>query len=85
MTLHYQVVTQIQTMTLLLGEMLRSRGHDNKVGPHLGVGPYYYKKLEGSLFEFAAIGKKSENYYIQWLKNRELVKYNVFYMSCKFL
>tara|TARA_R110000744_G_scaffold134251_7_gene243189 strand:+ start:602 stop:1543 length:942 start_codon:yes stop_codon:yes gene_type:complete len=50
----------------------------------LGVGPYYYEKLEGSLFEFAAIGKKSENYYIQWLKNRDLVKYNVFYMTCKF-
>jgi|TARA_R110000744_G_scaffold114465_1_gene214074 hypothetical protein len=50
----------------------------------LGLGPYYYDKLEGSLFEFSAVGKKSENYYIQWLKDRELVKYNVFYMSCKF-
>ena len=50
----------------------------------LGLGPFYYEKLEGSLFEFAAVGKKSENYYIQWLKNRDLVKYNVFYMTCKF-
>tara|TARA_Y100000310_G_C20688781_1_gene820848 strand:- start:2596 stop:3543 length:948 start_codon:yes stop_codon:yes gene_type:complete len=49
-----------------------------------GTGPYYYKKLEGSIFEFAAVGKKTENYYIQWLKDRTLVKYNIFYMSCKF-
>ena len=49
-----------------------------------GTGPYYYKKLEGSLFEFAAVGRNTENYFIQWLKDRTLVTYNVFYMSCKF-
>ena len=48
------------------------------------TGPYFYKKLEGSLFELTSIGKNTENYYIQWLKNRDLVKYNIFYMSCKF-
>jgi len=49
-----------------------------------GTGPYYYKKLESSMFEFAAVGRNTENYYIQWLKNRDLIKYNIFYMSCKF-
>jgi hypothetical protein len=49
-----------------------------------GLGPYYYEKLEGSLFEFAAVGRRTENYFIQWLKDRDLVKYNVFYMTCKF-
>ena len=63
-------------------EDMTSGGVPNSSAPLWG--PYYYKKLEGSLFEFAAIGKKSENYYIQWLKNRDLVKYNVFYMTCKF-
>ena len=48
------------------------------------VNPAYYKKLEGSLFEFTAVGKRTENYFIQWLKDRDLVKYNVFYMTCKF-
>jgi len=57
---------------------------DMQQGGSPPYGPYFYDKLEGSLFEFAAIGKKSENYYIQWLKNRDLVKYNVFYMTCKF-
>ena len=46
--------------------------------------PYYYDKLESSMFEFSSIGKSSENYYINWLKNRDLVPYNVFYMTCKF-
>ena len=46
--------------------------------------PYYYDKLESSMFEFSSVGKLSENYYINWLKNRDLVPYNVFYMSCKF-
>ena len=46
--------------------------------------PYYYDKLESSRFEFSAVGRNTENYYIQWLKERELVKYNVFYMTCKF-
>ena len=27
---------------------------------------------------------RSENYYIQWLKDRELTEINTFYMSCKF-
>ncbi|HIF02347.1 MAG TPA: hypothetical protein EYQ84_03105 [Nitrospinaceae bacterium] len=63
-------------------EDMTSGGVPNILAPFWG--PYFYEKLEGSLFEFAAIGKKSENYYIQWLKNRDLVKYNVFYMTCKF-
>lgn len=46
--------------------------------------PYYYDKLESSRFEFSAVGRNTENYYIQWLKNRELVKKNVFFMTCKF-
>ena len=46
--------------------------------------PYYYDKLESSQFDLASIGKTSENYYIQWLKKRDLVSYNIFYMSCKF-
>jgi len=46
--------------------------------------PYYYDKLESSQFDFSSIGKNTENYYIQWLKNRDLVPYNIFYMSCKF-
>ena len=46
--------------------------------------PYDYDKLESSEFDFSSIGKNTENYYIQWLKNRDLVPYNIFYMSCKF-
>jgi len=45
--------------------------------------PFTYQ-IESSSFEFASVGNKKENYYIQWLKDDFLVPNTTFYMSCKF-
>ena len=59
--------------------VIKDENLDVPLGP-----PYYYDRLESSEFDFSSVGKNNENYYIQWLKSRDLVPYNIFYMSCKF-
>lgn len=45
--------------------------------------PFTYE-IESSSFEFASVGNRKENYYIQWLKDDFLVPITTFYMGCKF-
>jgi hypothetical protein len=51
--------------------------------PNFTGGPYYYD-IESSDFELRSVGRGTENYYIQWLKDSFIVPDKNFYMSCKF-